>query len=193
MATTDDRLTWPRRVENETPIVGYTCRNCDHEIEHAYKPALLTECPSCGGNPQGVRGFDVEPLVEQRIDRLRDQLAAYYGHPMTDDPACGVCGATEDVQLDPGPDLQDFDLRCPEHHRFGYKYFWQPGDHPSLLRRDWIETCDRCGAEFTSVFGVTFRANRGDYTEDVCLQCTDPEWLQAVLDCPVGDDGGESA
>jgi len=185
MATTDDRLTWPRRVENGEPIVGYHCRNCGHEIEHAYEPSLLDKCPECGGNPQGVRIFDVESLVEQRQKRLRDQLAERYGHPMTDEPECAVCGATDDVHVDPGPDLQDFESRCAEHHRFGYKYWWQPGDHPSLLARRWIETCDDCGAEFTSVFGITFRVDRGGYTEDLCLQCADPEWLQGVLDTPV--------
>lgn len=180
--TTSQRVTWPRRYESGNPIVGYNCANCGFGIEHVYQPSLLRKCPSCGGNPQGVRLFEVEQLVEERRERLQEQLASHYGHPMSRNPECSVCGTDEDVHLDPGENLENFEYRCPEHHLLGYSYWWQPGDHPGLLTRDWIETCDDCGAEFTSVFGISFRSERGNYTRDLCLRCTDIDWLRRVLD-----------
>ncbi|QIO25485.1 DUF4326 domain-containing protein [Haloarcula sp. JP-L23] len=181
------RLSWPRRRRDDgTPIVGWTCDNCGHEVEAPYKPSRLARCPECGGNPQGVRAWDVEPTVEARQERLRDQLAARYGpegYP-GDDPACAACGTTEDVHICPGEELDDFEWRCDDCRRFP-KWFWQPGDHPSLLVRDWIETCDRCDAEFTTVFGVTFWIDgRGSsyHTEDVCLQCVDAENVRQELE-----------
>ncbi|WP_207891212.1 hypothetical protein [Natrarchaeobius oligotrophus] len=185
------RVTWPRRVENGQPIVGYYCDNCGHEIERPYQPALLCECPNCGGNPQGVRRFDVEPFVDERRERLREQLAERYGHPMGSDRECAVCGATEDVHLDPGENLEDFEYRCGEHHLFGYSYWWQPGDHPSLLTREWIETCDNCHAEFTSVFGVSYLDHRAGYQRDLCLQCTDVDWLRRAIDDTFALEGGD--
>lgn len=190
---TESRLSWPRRYENGNPIVGYHCANCDFEIEHVYQPSLLHKCPSCGGNPQGVRRFEVEEIVEERRERLQEQLADHYGHPMSRSPECSVCGTDEDVHLDPGENLQNFEYRCPEHHLLGYSFWWQPGDHPGLLTRDWIETCDECGAEFTSVFGISFRDHRSGYTRDKCLRCADINRLRRVIDDNFALNGGDQA
>ncbi|MDS0280049.1 hypothetical protein NDI85_19885 [Halomicroarcula sp. S1AR25-4] len=188
-ATTDARLSWPRRRrEDGTPIVGWTCQHCGHEVEAPYSSSRLARCPECGGNPQGVRAWDVERTVEARQERLRDQLAAHYGpedYPADDgETSCVACGTEEDVHICPGEALEDFEWRCDDCRRFP-NYFWQPGDHPSLLVRDWIETCDRCEAEFTTVFGVTFwtETHGSDHhTEDLCLQCVDADRVQRALE-----------
>jgi len=187
--TVTTRLSWPRRRrEDGTPIVGYTCDNCGHEVEAPYTPSRLARCPNCGGNQQDVRGWTVESLVQDRQTRLRQQLAGRYGPPDyplgKDDSVCAACGATEDVHICPGPELDDFQYRCDDCRRFP-NYFWQPGDHPSLLVRDWIETCDRCEAEFTSVFGVTFwteTRGSGYHEEDLCLRCADPGRVRRALE-----------
>ncbi|NLV14338.1 hypothetical protein [Haloarcula argentinensis] len=183
------RLSWPRRRrEDGTPIVGYTCDNCGHEVEAPYTPSRLAHCPSCGGNQQGVRGWTVEDTVDTRRIRLRQQLAACYGpadYPLgRDDTVCEACGATEDVHICPGEDMDDFEYRCDDCRRFP-NWFWQPGDHPSLLVRDWIETCDRCDAEFTAVFGVTFWIDThgsGYHEEDLCLRCADTGRVRRALE-----------
>lgn len=186
-AVTVDRLSWPRyRRDDGTPIVGWVCRHCGHEVEAPYAPSRLERCPSCGGNPQGVRGFDVEPFVEDRRERLRDQLADHHGLDQfgADEYECAACGATEDIHICPGEDLDDLQYRCDDCRRFP-KWWWQPGDHPSLLVRKWIETCDDCGAEFTGIFGVTFWIDgRGSnhHTEDKCLRCVDPDRVRRFLE-----------
>lgn len=131
--------------------------------------------------------------------RLADQLAERYGlnrYTATsgyDIPPCEACGAPEDVHICPGPEMQDFEWRCDDCPRFP-QWFWQPGDHPSLLYRRHIVTCDDCGAEFTGVFGVTFwidSIGRGDHEmQHKCLQCVDPERVQRVLEHEVVADGG---
>jgi hypothetical protein len=187
MSDSDTRISWPRRVVDGTPVVGWHCRNCGEEIEHAYQPSLLKRCPNCGGNPQGVRGFEVEEFVTHQRRRLFDQLAERYApasYP-TDDPTCEDCGATEDVHLDPGDDLDALHYRCEDCQEFP-RFWWQAGDHPGLLTREWIATCDDCGAEFTSIFGVTYRpyGRRGETLpgEDYCLRCTGGEWLRERLE-----------
>jgi len=178
------RLSWPRdHAADGTPIVGWECKNCGHEVEARYKPSRLAACPNCGGNANGVRGWTVEEIVDDRCERLRDQLAAHYGLPDTDKPVCASCGTTEDVSVCPGPNLDDFQHRCNDCRRFP-QWFWQPGDHPSLLLRRWIETCDRCGAEFTSIFGVTFWIDhaRGHETEDICLRCVSTDRVRHYLE-----------
>ncbi|RLM32643.1 hypothetical protein DVK01_20435 [Haloarcula sp. Atlit-120R] len=187
--TARKRLSWPRhRREDGTPIVGYTCDNCGHEVEAPYTPSRLARCPSCGGNQQGVRGWTVEETVDTRRIRLRQQLAARYGpadYPLGEDgTVCAACGATEDVHICPGEDMDDFQYRCDDCRRFP-NYWWQPGDHPSLLVRDWIETCDRCDAEFTAVFGVTFWIDThgsGYHEEDLCLRCADTGRVRRALE-----------
>ncbi|WP_135306320.1 hypothetical protein [Haloarcula amylovorans] len=182
-----DRLTWFRRIgDGGNPIVGYTCDNCEQEVEAPYSPSRLAPCPSCGGNQAGVRGWTVESIVDARQERLRQQLAARFGpenYPL-DNPECEACGTTEDVHICPGEELADYQYRCDDCRRFP-QWFWQPGDHPSLLVRDWIETCDHCDAEFTTVFGVTFwydTHGSGHHTEDVCIQCVDPDRVRRMLE-----------
>lgn len=47
--STIDRVSWPRdRRADGTPIVGWTCDNCGHEVEAPYKPSRLARCPNCG-------------------------------------------------------------------------------------------------------------------------------------------------
>lgn len=182
-----ERVSWPRdRRDDGTPIVGWACDNCGHEVEAPYKPSRLARCSNCGGNPQGVRGWSVEAIVEDRRDRLLGQLAQHYGLDDYDDPdvyECVACGATEDVHICPGPELDALQYRCDDCRRFP-SYWWQPGDHPSLLWRRWIETCDDCSAEFTGVFGVTFWIDYGrDHTtEDYCLRCVDADRVRHYLE-----------
>lgn len=187
VASTTSRLSWPRyRRDDGTPIVGWTCDNCGHEVEAPYKPARLARCPNCGGNQNGVRSWSVEEFVEDRRERLLAQLAQHHGLDEFGDPdvyECEVCGTTDDVHICPGPELDDLQYRCDDCRRFP-KYWWQPGEHPSLLTRRWIETCDDCGAEFTGLFGVTFwiehenTVNTGDY----CLRCAEPERVRHYLE-----------
>lgn len=181
------RLSWPRRVEDGVPIVGWVCQTCDCVIEAPYKPSLLCKCPTCGGNEAGVRRFEPEPFVEGQRRRLHQQLMARFGPTGHDgDPTCAVCGIDEEVHVDPGDDFTDLQWRCDDHRRFEHHFWWQPGDHPSLLTRQWIETCDTCGAEFTEIFGVTFAtydAYDDSYkSEDQCLQCADPEEVARVAE-----------
>jgi len=183
------RITWPRRRRADgTPIVGWTCDNCGHLVEAPYAPSRLERCPECGGNQQGVRGWTVEPFVEERRERLLDQLAEHWGlDQLVSDgewnATCAVCGTDEDVSTCPGEDLDDLEYRCDDCRRIP-NYWWQPGDHPSLLVRRWIETCDDCGAEFTGIFGVTFWYDhgRGHETEDKCLRCADGDTVRHYLE-----------
>jgi len=181
------RLTWERRRRADgTPIVGWSCDNCGNEVEAPYAASRLERCPSCGGNMNDVRSWTVEPLVDDRRERLQEQLAAHYGleeFPDWEEAVCRGCGATDDLHVCPGPNLDDFQYRCDGCRRFP-KWFWQPGKHPSLLVRDWIETCDQCGAEFTGLFGVTFWIDhgRGHETEDYCLRCADVERVRNYLE-----------
>ena len=188
---TVDRVSWPRyRRDDGTPIVGWSCDNCGHEVEAPYTPSRLEGCPECGGNQQGVRTWSVEPLVEERRDRLMEQLAQHHGLDTDTDPEareCAACGATDDVHVCPGTEMDDLQYRCDDCRRFP-KWWWQPGDHPSLLSRQWIETCDDCGAEFTSIFGVTYwiesDLRRDHTTEAFCLRCANADrvrhWLEGA-------------
>jgi predicted RNA-binding Zn-ribbon protein involved in translation (DUF1610 family) len=188
-AVTERDYEWARRMEGGDPIVGWTCDTCGHEIEYAYQPSLLRECPDCGGNAQGVRGWTVEQRVRDYRKRLAWRLFEQHGPILQAEPTCALCGTTEDVHFDSGPELGDFEYRCDDCRRFPFRYWWQPGDHPALLTRDWIERCDRCGAEFTGVFGVTYAFDNGHVpegpswtSEDVCLDCVDVERLRRVLE-----------
>jgi len=177
-----ERLSYPRtRRDDGTAIVRWSCDNCGHETDAAYNASRLEPCPSCGGNPQGVRPWSVESIVEDRQQRLRDQLAERYGpeNYMTESPVCESCGATDDVHICPGEQLDDIQYRCDDCRRMP-KFWWQPGDHRSLLVRDWIETCDKCDAEFTTIFGVTFWIQHGSShtSEDFCLRCADPDRIK---------------
>lgn len=187
MSQAKNRISWPRdRRADGTAIVGWTCDNCGHEVEAAYQPSRLAWCPNCGGNQQDVRRWDVEEFVEDRRERLLAQLAQHHGLDDFGDPEvyeCEACGTTEDVHICPGPQMDDLQHRCDDCRRFP-RWWWQPGDHPSLLVRDWIETCDDCRAEFTALFGVTYWIDHRDgyTTEDYCLGCADPDRVRHYLE-----------
>ena len=118
----------------------------------------------------------------ERVDELRPQLAEHYDFATDENPECTECGTTDDVDLDPGLSLDDFQYRCVEHKRLRVKFWLVPGPHPSMPSPENLFTCDACDEEFVFPYGVyaveRWDGGRHEYHEHRCLECATLEWLR---------------
>lgn len=151
------------------------------------------------------RGEGIEPdggVAESTpdLDVLRWELAESVGFCYEADPTCAECDA-EDVHIDPGRDLDAFAYRCEAHHRLGFTWWWQVGEHAAPLAADQLFRCDECDAPFVIPFGIHYcwRDRQPDsarqfVTEERCLDCVDPQRVRGHLrryNSTLAVDGGE--
>jgi hypothetical protein len=119
---------------------------------------------------------------KKRAEELRPELEERYDFELVE-AECEVDGCDRDASYDPGPELDDLQHRCDEHHRLNIAFWMIPGDHPSVPARGNVFECGECGDEFVLPFGIYAirdlpHCSRRPRTEHRCLDCADREFIE---------------